>query len=76
MSLFLDHIPFYSFPVQSHDATREELHSNDPFSIDIDDTPPVIDQLPPTDPPPTDPLPITDPLPADHQDPPFTEALS
>ncbi|KAL4573324.1 hypothetical protein LXL04_020125 [Taraxacum kok-saghyz] len=49
---FLEHIPFYSIPVQSHDATREELHDIDPFSIDIDDPPPADDTPPTTDPPP------------------------
>ncbi|XP_023762077.1 uncharacterized protein LOC111910474 [Lactuca sativa] len=56
---FLEHISFYSIPVQSHDATREELRTIDPFSIDINDPPHA-----------ADPTPIVDPLPANHQDPP------
>ena len=68
---FLEHIPFYSIPVQSHDATREELRTIDPFSIDIDDPPHVTDPPLAADPPHVaDPAPIVDPLPTNHQDPP------
>ena len=59
---FLEHIPFYSIPVQSHDATREELRDIDPFVIDIDDPSPADDTPPATDPPlVADPPPIVDP---------------
>ncbi|KAJ9562057.1 hypothetical protein OSB04_007217 [Centaurea solstitialis] len=34
---FLEHIPFFSIPAQSHDVTQSDLRSIDPFDIDIDD---------------------------------------
>ncbi|KAL4566379.1 hypothetical protein LXL04_030494 [Taraxacum kok-saghyz] len=59
---FLEHIPFYSIPVQSHDVTREELRDIDPFIIDIDDPLPADDTPPTTDPPlVADPPPGVDP---------------
>lgn len=73
----MEHIPFYSIPVQSHDATREELRTIDLFSIDIDDPPHVTDPPLAADPPHVaDPAPIVDPLSANHQDPPSIETLS
>ncbi|KAJ9548119.1 hypothetical protein OSB04_020662 [Centaurea solstitialis] len=36
---FLEHIPFFSIPAQSHDVTQSDLRSIDPFVIDTDDIP-------------------------------------
>ncbi|KAJ9550333.1 hypothetical protein OSB04_014378 [Centaurea solstitialis] len=35
---FLEHIPFFSIPAQSHDVTQSDLRSIDPFDVDTDDT--------------------------------------
>lgn len=75
MSLFLEHILFYSVPVQSHDATQEEFHTIDPFNIDVDDTSLATDPTSVTDPPPdlpsaADQPPVVDPLLTVDQNPP------
>ncbi|KAJ9561585.1 hypothetical protein OSB04_006745 [Centaurea solstitialis] len=35
---FLEHIPFFSIPTQSHDVTKSDLRSIDPFDTDTNDT--------------------------------------
>ncbi|KAI3790883.1 hypothetical protein L2E82_04280 [Cichorium intybus] len=67
---FLEDIPLYNIPVQSHDVTQSELRTIDPFSTDSGNPPHAADPPPVADPPPAIDLPpVVDPPPAAHQDP-------
>ena len=65
---FLEHISFYSILVQSHDVTKSEFRTIDPFNIDNDDASQVPDLLPAADPPHVVDPPPTDLPSATHQD--------